>query len=167
MSFSNRICQTLHDEHRATIGLMERLEGMIARSRRGSGPDVGDATVRQLLSDLGTGVAAEVERHFTFEEEHLFTYLSAIGDAAIGMHLTGEHSSIRPLGMRLAALAREAAASGFEQEKWEEFCRVGRELCDRIVTHVQKEEMALLPLLEENMDSDSEIRLYEEYTATA
>jgi hypothetical protein len=30
MSFTNRISQTLHEEHRATIALMERLEQLIA-----------------------------------------------------------------------------------------------------------------------------------------
>ena len=39
MSFTNRVSQTLHEEHRATIALMERLEQMIARHRRGDPPD--------------------------------------------------------------------------------------------------------------------------------
>ena len=34
MSFTNRISQTLHEEHRATIALMERLEQLMARHRR-------------------------------------------------------------------------------------------------------------------------------------
>jgi hypothetical protein len=32
-----------------------------------------------------------------------------------------------------------------------------------MLAHVQKEEMALLPLLEENMDAEAEARLYQEY----
>jgi hypothetical protein len=32
-----------------------------------------------------------------------------------------------------------------------------------MLAHVQKEEMALLPLLDEVMDADSEARLYENY----
>ena len=167
MSFSNRISQTLHEEHRATVALMERLEQLIARHRRGSLPDRGETSVQQLLSDLSTGVEAEVQRHFTFEEERLFTYLNAIGDVAIGAHLTEEHSAMRPLGIRLATLARDALAQGFDEARWDEFRRLGGELCERMLAHVQKEEMALLPLLEENMDSDTEMRLYEEYVATA
>ncbi len=69
----------------------------------------------------------------------------------------------RPLGVRVATLAREAAASGFDDAGWDEFRRLGQELCERMLAHVQKEEMALLPLLEENMDSETEMRLYEEY----
>lgn len=165
MSFINRISQTLHDEHRSTVALMERLEKLIARNPRGGLPDSGDRNIAQLLSDLSTGVQAEVERHFDFEETRLFPFLNAIGDEAIGAHLTEEHSAMRPLGARVAALAREAAAEGFDQSKWDEFRRLAQELCERMLAHVQKEEMALLPLLEENMDSDTEMRLYEEYVA--
>jgi hemerythrin-like domain-containing protein len=162
MNFNNRISQVLHDEHRATIALMERLEQLMAR-HRGTAPNRDDRIVAQLLSDLSTGVQSEVERHFDFEERQLFPYLEAAGDDAIGAHLTSEHEAMRPLGLRLATLAREASAQGFDQAKWEEFRRVGLELCERMLAHVQKEEMALLPLLDEVMDADSEARLYENY----
>jgi hemerythrin-like domain-containing protein len=167
MSYSNRISQTLHEEHRATVALVERLENLIARHARGSLPNISDSGVAQLLSDLSTSVQSEVERHFDFEEAHLFPFLDAIGDGPIGAHLTDEHASMRPLGVRVATMAREAAAGGFDQAKWDLFRRLGQELCERMLAHIQKEEMALLPLIEENMDSDTEMRLYEEYAATA
>jgi hemerythrin-like domain-containing protein len=166
MSFANRISQTLHDEHRATIALMERFEQLLARYRRGSMPPADDRAVVQLLSDLSTGVEAEVERHFAFEETHLFSYLEAMGDSAIGAHLTDEHNAMRPLGHAVAKLAREAAANGFAEPGWEQFRRLGQELCDRMLAHVQKEEMALLPLLDEGMDAETEARLYQEYVET-
>jgi hemerythrin-like domain-containing protein len=165
MSFTNRISQTLHEEHRATVALMERLEQLIARHRRGP-PDTGDRAVVQLLSDLSTGVEAEVQRHFAFEEDRLFTYLGAIGDEGISAHLTDEHTVMRPIGIRVAGLAREASARGFDEAKWDEFRRSSQELCERMLAHVQKEEMALLPLLEEAMDAETESRLLEEYLET-
>jgi hemerythrin-like domain-containing protein len=167
MSFANRISQALHEEHRATTALMERLEVLIARSRRSGPPNATEVNLARLLSELSTGMEAEIARHFNFEEEQLFPYLEATGDAAIGTHLTEEHSILRPLAARLATLARQAAASGFDQSTWGEFCRLGSELCERMLAHVQKEEMALLPLLEESMDADTEMRLYEEYVAAA
>ncbi len=163
MSFTNRISQTLHDEHGATVALMERLEKMLARGRRGGPPDKADGNIARLLSDLSTGIDAEIERHFAFEENHIFTYLEAIGDAAIGEHLADEHAAIRPVGARVAAMARSAAASGFTSVEWEEFMRLAQELSDRMLAHVQKEEMALLPVIEENMDPETEARLYQEY----
>jgi hemerythrin-like domain-containing protein len=167
MSFTNRISQTLHQEHQATVALMERLEQLLMRHRRGAAPDANDRAVAQLLTDLSVALTAEVERHFAFEENQLFPYLEAIGDAAIGLHLADEHSAIRPLGARLASLARDASARGFDAGQWEEFSRVGRELYERLLMHVQKEEMALLPLLDEAMDGDTEARLYEEYVEQA
>jgi iron-sulfur cluster repair protein YtfE (RIC family) len=167
MSFANRISQTLHEEHRATIALMERLEQLLSRYRRNAPPPAGDRAVMQLLSDLSTGVEAEVERHFAFEENRLFPYLVAMGDQAIGAHLTDEHNAMRPLGIRIAGLARDAAGSGFDEAGWVEFRRLGLELCDRMLAHVQKEEMALLPLLEDGMDADTEARLYQEYVENA
>jgi hemerythrin-like domain-containing protein len=164
MSFSNRISQTLHDEHRATVALMERLEQLIARHRA---PPPKDRSVAQLLDDLARELGADVERHFAFEESQLFTYLDAIGDAAIGAHLTDEHVAIRPLGTELAALARNARDNGFDAPGWDEFRRIGGELCERLLAHVQKEEMALLPLLEESMDAETEARLFESYVENA
>lgn len=160
--FSNPISQTLHDEHRATIALMERLEALIRR--RQDLPNVSDPMTKQLLRDLAVGVEAEVKRHFDFEEEHLFTYLKSIGDSAIGAHLTEEHSMMRPLGERLASLARAAEGEGFDKASWGEFCRIGAEFIERMLMHVQKEEMALLPLIDEAMDSDTHARLYEAYS---
>jgi hemerythrin-like domain-containing protein len=162
MSFTNRISQAIHEEHRATIALMERLEGLLARHRSGF-PDVKAAGVTQLLADLASGLEADVRRHFDFEENRLFAYLDAAGDEAIGAHLTDEHSAMRPMGVRLADMAREAAAGGFDGTTWTEFRRLGQEFCERIIAHIQKEEMALLPLLEEEMDAGAEAELYEEY----
>jgi len=163
MSFTNRISQTLHDEHGATVALMERLEQLLARGRRSGPPNKADSSVVRLLSDLSNSLETEVERHFAFEENHLFNYLEAVGDAGIGEHLTSEHEVIRPLGARVAAIARAATANGFSQGEWEEFTRLGQELGDRLLAHVQKEEMALLPVIEENMDPETESRLYQEY----
>ncbi len=167
MEFTNRISQTLHEEHRATIALMERLEQLFARHRRGGPPDVADRAIAGLLFDLSTGVEAEVERHFSFEEQHLFPHLEAVGDAAIGAHLTDEHAAIRPIGVEIAKLSRAASANGFDEATWSEFRRLGQELCERMLAHVQKEEMALLPLLDETMDADTEARLLQDYLESA
>src|SRR5262249_38802460 len=94
---------------------------------------------------------------------YLFNYLEAVGDTGICEHLTSEHQIMRPLGVRVAALARGAASNGFTPEDWEEFSRLGQELGDLMLAHVQKEEMALLPVIEENMDSETKARLYQEY----
>ena len=163
MSFTNRVSQRLHEEHRATVALMERLEQLLARQRHGGVPDNGDPAVSLLLSELSAGLETEVRRHFDFEEDRLFTYLNGTGDEAIGALLTDEHRVIRPLGAEVAKLAREAAAQGFDEATWSKFRRQAQELCQRLLAHVEKEEMALLPLLQDGMDADTEARLLDEY----
>src|SRR5262249_24206436 len=164
---SNRITQTLHDEHCATIALIERLEQLLARHKPGVPPDIGDRGIARLLLDLSTGVAAEVQRHFDFEETRLFAFLNAAGDEALAAHLDDEHRARRPIGTELGRLARGGADHGFGQDRWDEFHRLGQDLCERMLAHVQKEEMALLPLLEDGMDAETEARLLEEYLETA
>ena len=165
MNFSNRICQTLHDEHLANIALLQRVGQLLATQGRTS-PDNNQA-VQRLLSDLGSGMASEVKRHFDFEESALFTYLNSIGEGAIGMHLTEEHSMLRPLIAQLCETAHAMGERGFDAESWNQFRRLGAELCGQMSAHIQKEEMALLPLIEESMDSETEIRLYQDYMENA
>ncbi len=167
MSYTNRISQALHEEHAATVALMERLEQFIARHRRRAPPATADSAVAELLRDVSLSVEAQVQRHFAFEEERLFPYLGSIGDEPIGAHLTDEHTVIRPIGVRVGRLARAAMESGFDAASWEEFCRSGQELCERMFTHVQKEEAALLPLLEDVMDAETESQLVAEYLESA
>jgi hemerythrin-like domain-containing protein len=160
MNFRNRICQTLHDEHLANIALVQRVGQLLAQGRD---PPNNDQAVQRLLSDLDSGMANEVKRHFDFEEHALFAYLDSIGEGAIGMHLTEEHSMLRPLIAQLCETAHGTGERAFDAESWNQFRRLGAELCGQLSAHIQKEEMALLPLIEENMDPETEIRLYQDY----
>ena len=160
MNFSNRICQTLHDEHLANIALLQRVGQLLAQGRD---PPNNDQPVQRLLSDLDSGMANEVKRHFDFEERALFAYLDSIGESAIGAHLTQEHSMLRPLVAQLCETAHATKEHGFNAESWNQFRRLGAELCGQLSAHIHKEEMALLPLIEENMDPETEIRLYQDY----
>ena len=163
MEFTKRTCEILHDEHYATIALLNRLEQMIAHHRRGNPPNAADHEVRQLLSDLSSAIKIEVQRHFSFEENCIFTYLDTIGDGGICAHLTDEHRVILPIGMQIAKLAGAAATQGFDEAGWNEFLPSAQEFCERLQSHIQKEEMALLPMLEENMNAETDARLFQEY----
>jgi hemerythrin-like domain-containing protein len=160
MKFSNRVSQKLHDEHMATVALMERLDKLVATS---TPPDTADRLVARVLTDLATDFEAEVWRHFDFEEEHLLTYLAESGDAALGEHLREEHKVIRPVGARVIELARTASREGFDDARWGEFRKLSTELTGLLLAHVDKEEAALVPAVEEAMDAETEERLYEEY----
>jgi hemerythrin-like domain-containing protein len=164
MTFSNPICQTLHDEHLANIALLQRVGQLLAQGRD---PPKNDQAVQRLLSDLDSGMASEVKRHFDFEEKALFAYLNSIGESAIGAHLTQEHSVLRPLIAQLCEIVHATKERGFDAGSWDEFRRLGAELCGQLSAHIQKEEMALLPLIEDNMDPETETRLYQDYMENA
>jgi hemerythrin-like domain-containing protein len=162
MNFQNRVCQKLHDEHAAVIALMERLDQAVT-GKRDAVPDANDPVMAKLLNDLAAELPGEVERHFAFEEAELFSYLGEAGNEGIGAHLTYEHGIIRPIGAALVKLIGDVRAHGFDAARWAEFRRLGQQLHDCLVPHARKEDMALLPLLDDMMDSEKEMQLYEKY----
>lgn len=166
MNFENRVCQKLHEEHAAVIAMLERLMQTIAR-HRDDVADAKDPMVAKLLNDLAAELPGEVERHFAFEEAELFPYLSEAGHQGIGAHLTYEHSIIRPIGTALVKLIGEVRVQGFDAARWSEFRSLGQQLHDSLVPHARKEDMALLPMLEDAMDAETETRLYQEYVENA
>jgi hemerythrin-like domain-containing protein len=166
MQFENRICQKLHAEHASVIALLERLTHTIARARTDV-PNAKDPMVAKVMNDLAAELPGEVARHFDFEEAELFPYLSEAGNQGIGAHLTYEHTIIRPIGAALVKLIGDVRAQGFDAARWAEFRRLGQELNDSLVPHAQKEDMALLPMLEGAMDAATEARLYQEYVENA
>ena len=162
MNFENRVCQKLHEEHATVIVLLESLAQIITRHRE-TVPDVKDPIVAKLLGDLAAELPGEVERHFAFEEAELFPYLKAAGNEGIGAHLTYEHTIIRPIGAALVKLIGEVRGNSFDAARWAEFRQLGQQLVNSLVPHAQKEDMALLPMLEDQMDAETEARLYQEY----
>jgi len=160
MMDSNRVCQKIHDEHMATLALLERLERFVAA---GTPPQAADSAARRLLVDLAVAFENEIWRHFAFEEKHLFGYFDESGEPEMARHLTDEHVQIRSLGVPLIAIARSAASSGFTPPAWNQFRALARQLAEQLSAHAQKEEGVLIQLLQDNMDGDTEERLYQAY----
>jgi len=159
------ILRTLHDEHLKTLGLLDRFEGWLRRQGAERVPDVRDGTVSALLADLVANMQDDIGHHFGFEEEHLFPVFSRFAEPGIPAMLRGEHEAIRPLARRLADLVA-GTAEGFTPETWAEFHGLGRELVEREVFHVQKEEMGFLPAMDQMLDSEEAAGLAETYART-
>jgi DUF438 domain-containing protein len=155
MNYSRSVCRMLHDEHIATLGLLDRVESLLAKHRK-SPPDAGDPGLGRLMSELQAAVEGEIGRHFAFEEEQLFPRIAELGDADICEVLADEHAAMLPLGQELVTMA---AGGDFTPENWSTFRNTGAELCRRMIEHIQKEEMALLPMLEELLDDDRDMEL--------
>jgi len=149
MFYSRQTSLRLHEEHLATIQLWGRLEQSIAAR-------VAEAELDALLRNCSAALADEVTRHFEFEEKELFTRLADSGDGDIAELLTEEHGIIRETAQQLNALLarpeRDAAV-------WQQLRTLGLELAERLTAHVQKEEMALLPALEDLIDEETDREL--------
>src|SRR5271165_3580779 len=120
MTYSNRVSQKLHDEHMATLALLERLGRLVANNKEP--PNAVDIGTRTFLIDLTAAFESEIWHHFAFEEKYLFEYLVTFGDAELAQHLTTEHEQIRDIGERTIAMARAAASSPFSPSAWRKFC---------------------------------------------
>ncbi|MDJ0949211.1 MAG: hemerythrin domain-containing protein [Alphaproteobacteria bacterium] len=167
MEPQKRIASVLHDEHMASVALLNRLESVLLDNGPNAPPAVGEGEMARLLADVSAAVQDEIGRHFTFEENELFPRLAEWGDADIGTLLKEEHETILPVGQQLAAMIGAARAEGFTMETWEPFRELGLELIERMIAHIQKEEMGLLPVLEDILDEDTDADLANRYALGA
>jgi len=149
----------LDQEHRASIDLLGQVEVALGRARQA------DAALAGLIRQLVRHVEHDIERHFTFEETALFPRLAAAGDGDMVALLTEEHEAMRAVALELLPLARAAAAGAIDDSDWRAFKRCALEMVERQVAHIQKETMALLPLLDDLLDEDDDRDLAMAYAA--
>lgn len=164
MDLRRHVSRALHEDHVATLALLARLEVLIGRHRP-SQPPPQDADTALLLKDLIAAIDIEIGPHFAFEEDSVFPLLAEAGDGEMGVYLAEEHQAILPLARRLVAIAKSARVAGFTADAWAQFHATGAELIERLVSHVQKEEMGLLPALDDLLDEDTDGRLAVEFAA--
>ena len=163
MNFSSKTSHTLHEEHRANLDLLGRAEQALARAPRGEGARAPDLI--KLIAALTRNLEQDIERHFGFEERELFPRMSEAGDGEIAMLLTEEHEAIRAVAEELLPLTRAAASGTLDGVGWDALKRGALEMVERQVAHIQKEEMALLPMLDDLLDDETDARLAFDYAA--
>ncbi|MCC2111596.1 MAG: hemerythrin domain-containing protein [Hyphomicrobiales bacterium] len=163
MDFERHITRMLHEEHRVTLAAMENLDALLQKSRRGDVIDSNDPEIRRLLTSVDENIGSSISTHFSFEESELFTRLAEYGDEAIAMHLTAEHRLILPLSEKLGQMIAEALAGGFTPETTNAFRDAAADLIEHMMVHIQKEEMGLLPLLDDILDPETDFELSEQY----
>lgn len=139
MSFQRHVCNRLHQDHQATLALWSAVQSTLAAGRDEPG----------LMKRAAAALEHELATHFELEEKELFPRLAAVGEGDIGELLTEEHVIIRTAGLRFIALARTGGALN-------ELRPLGLELAERIFAHVHKEELGLVPLLEDVLDADTD-----------
>lgn len=149
---SLNVLKSLHEDHVATLAVLERVETTLGRLGPNKVPAADDPVVRPLLSDLTAVMRSEMTAHFGFEEEYMFPRFMEHADAGIPMMLKGEHDTLRPLAQKLDEVAGKAKLEGFTSETWNQFYKLALELVEREVFHIQKEEMGFLPALDQFLD---------------
>jgi hemerythrin-like domain-containing protein len=163
MSYERQVSRALDDEHRANLTLLGQVEQAFARApNKGAGRD---PELARLAGALARQLEQEVERHFVFEENELFPRMRDAGDGDMAGLLAEEHEAIRAVATELAPLAQSAAAGTLDDAGWGALKRLALELIERQVAHIQKETMALLPLLEDLLDEESDRELAFAYAA--
>ena len=141
MMFTTQVSRRLHEEHDATLALWSRVQ----RDPLG--------IAREALAAL----KGEIGKHFEFEEKSLFPLLAASGQGDLCDMLTDEHEVIRGAAARAEALlaaARQDAARS-----------VMLGLAEEIIAHASKEEVSLLPALDDALSEETDEQLTLEYAS--
>ena len=167
MSTNSQTSRALHEDHRANLDLLGRLEQALARAPRAGLPAAAapGGDLARLVAALERQLVQELDRHFIFEETELFTRMVDSGDGGIAALLSSEHDAIREVAAELLPLTRALAQGTLDAVGWTALARTALELVERQVSHIQKEEMALLPLLGDLLDDETDRRLAMEYTS--
>jgi len=157
-NYSRQVSQALDHEHRASLEHFERVErALVGGGNESEWPALAAALARQLEHEIG--------RHFDFEEKDLFPRMAEAGDADMVGLLLEEHHSIREVAGELLPLARAMAKNALPAGERATFKRLGLEMVERMVSHIQKESMSLLPTLEDLLDEDTDRELAFAYAA--
>lgn len=157
MNFLRQVSRLLDDEHRSSIALLDRVGHALSSN---------DATALQALATpLQRQLEHEIGHHFGFEEAELFPRMAEAGDEDLAALLTEEHETLRAVAAELQPLARQLADGSLPAPQRATLQRLALELVERQVAHIQKETMALLPMLDDLLDEETDRQLAFAYTA--
>jgi hemerythrin-like domain-containing protein len=164
MNFRRQISRSLHEEHLAVLGLLERFEQALLRLQ-GEPPARDDAVWQTLLSQLDTGLRHEITRHFALEEKQLFPRLHEQGEGELAELLLEEHAAVREVTGPLLGLIARASSGELDAKGWRALKASGFELVERLGSHARKEEGALVPLIDDMLDESTDEALWTEYAS--
>lgn len=164
MEWQRQISRKLYEEHIAVIDLLGRFGR--ALGRMGAVPPAADDQEwRVLLPQLGTALEYEITRHFDLEETQLFPRLHARGEGDLAELLFEDHEVIREVTRPLLGLVARAQAGSLDAAGWRALKASGLELVERLGSHAEKEQGALVPLVDEMLDEATDLELWTQYTS--
>jgi hemerythrin-like domain-containing protein len=148
----SQVSNALDTEHRSSLELLGRVEHAFARARRSAAAR--DAEFVRLATAFMRWIELDVGRHFEFEERELFSRLTNAGEGDIAELLREEHDAIRAVAAEVLPLVQAAAAGTLDAGGFELLERTTLEMIERQVAHIQKETMALLPMIDDLLEAD-------------
>ncbi len=159
MVLRRQTSRQLHEEHVHVLGLLDRLGA--AAARLGATPPVpGDETWGTLLPQLANALQHEVTRHFDLEEKRLFPLLQRHGHGDLAELLHEEHEVIREVARPLLEHVARARAGALDAAGWKSLRLLMLELVDRLGAHARMEEDALVPVVDEILDEDTDMEIW-------
>ena len=159
MVLRRQTSRQLHEEHVHVLGLLEKL-GAAATRLGGTPPAPADQTWGQLLAQLANALQHEVTRHFDLEEKSLFPLLRDNGHGDLAELLHEEHQVIREVARPLLELVARARTGSLDGAGWKSMRLLMLELVDRLGAHARMEEDALVPVVDEILDEDTDMEIW-------
>jgi hemerythrin-like domain-containing protein len=164
MELQRQISRKLYEEHVAILDLLGRF-GRALERLRAEPPAADDPAWRVLLAQVGTALEYEITRHFDLEETQLFPRLHARGEGDLAELLFEDHEVIREVTRPLLGLVARAQAGALDAAGWRSLKAAGLELVERLGSHAEKEQGALVPLVDEMLDEATDQELWTQYTS--
>ncbi len=164
MNGQRQVSHALDTEHRNSLELLGRVEQALTRGSRAG--EARNPEFAALAAAFARHIEQDIGRHFDFEERELFPRLAAAGEGDIALLLEDEHRAIREVAAELLPWLHAAIAGTLDRGGMDALKRGALEMVERQVAHIQKETMALLPMLDELLDEDADRELALHY-ATA
>lgn len=166
MDFERQISQMFHDEHLVATATLERFQALMHTHREGPPSDPADELeFNRTLRDFEGLFAGEILAHFKFEEDSLFPLLSEAGEGDMGPLLMEEHVTILSAADVLVTLSRKARSGDMNEEDWQELRLKGMDFVETMLGHIQKEEMGMIPTLDNVVDEIRDAELVMEYSS--
>lgn len=150
--------EVLHEEHFRILVWISELQNRVTGEAAARLPELSNGRERRAMHAVISGLD-HLLAHHAFEEQDVFPLILGRADDDIRRLLTKDHGAIEPITHRLRILTIDILHHGPGSNRWAEFCKLGRGLFSEMITHLEREETAILQRLHTLLDHDIDRQL--------